>query len=79
MDESHAYVVCEMCSKQILVELTVQIGDEWIFDPEDLPDGWMYTVELYPSQHNYIYCPEHTGAIKPTLDGSETKEMWSIK
>ena len=79
VDERHAYAECETCSKQILVEMNIWLnlasGAIWCFDPEELPEGWTYTVEPYPASENFIYCPEHTiGVMAHTEDGTDTKE-----
>ena len=64
MDENQAYVKCKVCSKQLLVECTYRINGNWCYDPEDLPEGWSYTIEPYPSKKNYIYCPEHESGAR---------------
>ena len=66
--ERISYVNCEVCARQLQVECNVFLylgsGADWHFDPEDLPEGWGYTIEPYPSTKNYIYCPEHVGDIE---------------
>jgi len=59
MKDNQAYVECRVCHRQLLVECHFEINSYWQYDPEDLPDGWNYTIEPYPSTKNYIYCPEH--------------------
>ena len=64
MDDRDSYVKCQTCSKAIKVRcnawLNLASGGDWHFDPEDLPEGWSYTIEPYPSMKNYVYCPEHS-------------------
>ena len=61
--ERISYVECKVCSKLLQVECNVWLnlasGGDWHFDPEDLPEGWSYTVEPYPSLKNSVYCPDH--------------------
>ena len=64
LGDRDSYVVCHVCSKQILVRCNVFLrlgsGADWHFDPEDLPEGWSYVIEPYPSKKNLIFCPDHT-------------------
>ena len=64
LDERHAYAICHVCFETILVTLNVWLnlesGGDWHFDPEELPEGWSYVIEPYPSRLNLIYCPEHS-------------------
>ena len=64
LGDRDSYVACHVCSKQILVRCNVFLrlasGPDWHFDPEDLPEGWSYVIEPYPSLKNLIYCPNHS-------------------
>ena len=63
MEERKGYIKCRVCHRKLLVECNYMINDNWCFDPEDLPEGWTYSIEPYPSLKNFLYCPEHeTGA-----------------